>query len=267
MLSEHSHLSDEELILLADGELSSWRAARVRAHLAACWDCRARMRRMENTIDGLLQVRSQLDKALPPAAGARARLKAELEALSQIPNQRQPLMGRYSAVAGAVLAAGLCVLFVSQFGPTRAAAAVPQASLTPGAVRPVLKDQICRDDTQNSYGVVPASLRQRVFEEYGVRTAEASAYEVDYLITPELGGSDDIHNLWPEPYSKTVWNAHVKDALEDHLHQMVCSGQLDLATAQRDISRDWIAAYKKYFHTDRPISAHSPLSSRELRRE
>jgi len=39
------------------------------------------------------------------------------------------------------------------------------------------------------------------------------AYEVDYLITPELGGATDIRNLWP--YGDTVWNAHVKDQLED----------------------------------------------------
>jgi hypothetical protein len=42
--------------------------------------------------------------------------------------------------------------------------------------------------------------------------------------------------------------------LEEHLHQLVCAGRLDLPTAQRDIARDWIAAYKKYFHTDRPVA-------------
>jgi hypothetical protein len=35
---------------------------------------------------------------------------------------------------------------------------------------------------------------------------------------------------------------------------MVCAGKLDLSTAQREIATDWIAAYKKYFHTDRPLS-------------
>jgi len=264
MFSEYSHLSDEELVLAADGELGSWRAARVRAHLAACWTCRARMRRIEETIAGFVQMRSHLDESLPPVAGARARLKAELEALAQSTNQRRPipaaLAGRPAAAAGAALALGLCILFVAQFGSRkfwpaslRAAAAIPRPNLTPGAVRPVLKDQICRDDAGNTAGMVPASLRRKVFEEYGIGDAEPTAYEVDYLITPELGGSDDIQNLWPEPYSKTVWNAHVKDALEAHLHQLVCSGQLDLGTAQQDISRDWIAAYKKYFHTDRPI--------------
>ena len=41
--------------------------------------------------------------------------------------------------------------------------------------------------------------------------------------------------------------------LEDRLHDMVCQGKLDLATAQRDISADWIAAYRKYFHVKEPV--------------
>ena len=79
---------------------------------------------------------------------------------------------------------------------------------------------------------------------------------MDYLITPALGGSDDIRNLWPQPYSAGVWNARVKDALEDRLRQLVCEGKLDLESAQREIARDWIGAYKKYFHTDHPLVHH-----------
>jgi hypothetical protein len=30
------------------------------------------------------------------------------------------------------------------------------------------------------------------------------------------------------------------------LHKLVCAGQLDLKTAQREIATDWIEAYKKY---------------------
>jgi hypothetical protein len=37
-----------------------------------------------------------------------------------------------------------------------------------------------------------------------------------------------------------------KDRLEDKLHELVCSGTLDLQTAQRAIASNWIAAYKKY---------------------
>jgi anti-sigma factor RsiW len=42
MLSEDRHLSDQELLLAADGELPTDSAAQVHAHLAACWSCRAR---------------------------------------------------------------------------------------------------------------------------------------------------------------------------------------------------------------------------------
>ena len=52
-----------------------------------------------------------------------------------------------------------------------------------------------------------------------------------------------------------MWNARVKDELEEQLHEMVCDGQLDLSTAQSDIAKDWVGAYKKYFHTEKPLPA------------
>ncbi len=104
--------------------------------------------------------------------------------------------------------------------------------------------------------MVPVALQRRVFDEYGIPGADPRAYEVDYLVTPALGGADDIRNLWPHSYSSTVWNAHVKDALEDRLRDMVCAGTLDLSAAQQEIATNWIAAYKKYFHTDEPLAGH-----------
>jgi hypothetical protein len=66
-----------------------------------------------------------------------------------------------------------------------------------------------------------------------------------------------------EPSTDSTWNAHVKDVMEEHLHKMVCAGKLDLATAQRDIATDWIAAYKRYFHTETPLSVRSALIQSE----
>ena len=42
--------TDQELLLAADGELPVRRVSQIRAHLAACWDCRARMAETEGTI-------------------------------------------------------------------------------------------------------------------------------------------------------------------------------------------------------------------------
>jgi hypothetical protein len=44
----------------------------------------------------------------------------------------------------------------------------------------------------------------------------------------------------------------VKDQLEDHLHELVCQGKVQLTTAQNEIATDWISAYKRYFNTDKP---------------
>ena len=71
-------------------------------------------------------------------------------------------------------------------------------------------------------------------------------YEVDHLISLELGGANDIKNLWPQSYVSTPYNARMKDALENKLHAMVCANQITLVEAQKEISTDWIAAYKKY---------------------
>jgi hypothetical protein len=117
----------------------------------------------------------------------------------------------------------------------------------------VTENELCSAAAATTAPAVPVSLKRKVFELYGVTPPQPDAYEVDYLITPALGGADDIRNLWPQPYVSTVWNARVKDELEDRLRELVCGGQLDLAEAQRDISTDWIAAYKKYFQTDRPV--------------
>jgi len=51
-------------------------------------------------------------------------------------------------------------------------------------------------------------------------------------------------------------DSHLKDTLEDRLHQLVCAGKLDLATTHRDISRDRVSAYQKYSHTNQPRVHH-----------
>jgi hypothetical protein len=134
----------------------------------------------------------------------------------------------------------------------------PDSQLTPGATLAVTTDDICVPGYTQVVRDVPAAVKRQVYAEYGIAHHAPGEYEVDHLISLELGGSNSIRNLWPQSYRTQPWNAHVKDALEDELHRLVCSGQLDLKTAQHDIARDWIEAYKHYFHTDRPLasSAH-----------
>ena len=130
---------------------------------------------------------------------------------------------------------------------------LPNRSLTPGASLPVRMVDICAMDHDEVVLPVSHALQKDVFQEYGLQDVSTDDYEVDYLISPGLGGTDDLRNLWPQPRYHTLWNSFVKDQLEDYLHRSVCAGKLDLATAQRDVSIDWIAAYKKYFRTKTPL--------------
>ena len=78
-------------------------------------------------------------------------------------------------------------------------------------------------------------------------------HELDFLITPELGGIADRRNLWPERYASRMERSRQRH-LEQLLPQLVCHGTLALATAQHEIADDWIVAYKKCFITDRPVA-------------
>jgi hypothetical protein len=261
---EDNHLSDQELLLAADGELSARATSRVQSHLEACWVCRTRQQELQRAIGEFVREYGRNpDVQIPPADGPRALLKAQLAVLAGAQrtswlNFRRAADWKFSWVLGPVLCGLVAIAFVlsEPWKPrhvSRAVAvAVPNPNLTPGATVLVDRGDVCQEsNTKNK--VVPVALQRKVFEEYGISGADPRAYEVDYLVTPALGGADDIHNLWPHSYSATVWNASVKDALEDRLREMVCDGQLDLVTAQREIATNWIAAYKKYFNTDRPL--------------
>jgi hypothetical protein len=258
------HLSDRQMLLEVEGELSARDAKRVRAHLDGCWQCRARRQELQNAIVDFVGIHQrELDARLPPAASSRALLKARLGQLPSDSNWRSLWAGRFAWTAAGVTIVLLAVGFFlnqerrGQRGSHTAVVTVPDSRLTPGAAILVSRRQVCAEVTANNKAV-PVALQRKVFEEYGIAGAEPRAYEVDYLITPALGGADDIRNLWPHSYSATVWNAQVKDALEGRLREMVCDGSLDLAEAQREIAGNWIAAYKKYFQTDRPLPEHCP---------
>lgn len=172
-----------------------------------------------------------------------------------------------------IAAAALALVSLSGYGVWRAveatltvsslqveAGALPIRALTPGATERVTADDLCAGRGPSKVAIDPA-VRQAVLHDYRLDGLSDEEYELDYLITPELGGSADRRNLWPERYGSRVWNARVKDELEGLLPSLVCHGEVDLTTAQHDIAADWIAAYKKYFHTDRPVRSEARVLS------
>ena len=259
MMIEDGHLPDATLLLDADGELAPSDEKRVHAHLSACWRCRARRAELELAIQEFVRMhRAHFEPMVPSADGPRALLKARMAA-STLPSRRSWLPRVFSNTAWIAVSGVLIVSFVfgritaekSRLLHRSAIVFAPESRLTPGATVLTDKAAVCAaPDIKNKS--VTLVVQQQVFAEYGITGSDPAKYEVDYLVTPALGGSDDIRNLWPHSYN-AVWNARVKDDLEDRLREMVCQGQIDLQSAQRDIATDWIAAYKRIFHTDEPI--------------
>jgi hypothetical protein len=127
---------------------------------------------------------------------------------------------------------------------------LPDPSCTPGEVDGrVTQANIHHTICVRGYS---ASVRPPVSETEPIKRERMRAYamdsvrmvdvELDHLAPLSLGGASTRANLWPQ-----LWpDAHRKDALENRLHSLVCSGQLDLATAQRAITSNWEAAHAQY---------------------
>ncbi|MBF6591710.1 MAG: HNH endonuclease [Ktedonobacterales bacterium] len=122
---------------------------------------------------------------------------------------------------------------------------LPDAGCTPGAIFPnATKDQICQSGYSRSVRNVPTSEKDQVYAEYGIASRQPGQYEVDHLVSLELGGSNEIANLWPELADPTP-GFHQKDTLENYLHDQVCSGAMSLGDAQARIATNWLAIYQQ----------------------
>jgi hypothetical protein len=261
---ENAHLSDDRLLRYFDCELSPQDEARARKHLETCGRCRSRRAELEKASANFGTLQRESHAELPPADRARAMLRAQLGELAAATPRRQAGWFQWAgalALGAATVALGVFLakpLFDHGGYPRARSApvvAMPISTLTPGATLFMDRATVCAQTNPNNREVSVA-MQRMVFAQYGIPRGDTHDYEIDYLVTPALGGAEDIHNLWPHSYSATVWNAKVKDALETRLRERVCGGSLDLETAQREIAGNWIAAYKKYFQTETPLVEH-----------
>src|SRR4029077_8713290 len=91
---------------------------------------------------------------------------------------------------------------------------IPDLTKTPGAVRKGLnKQKICAIKWGKDERHVTAAMKQQAFDNYGYSAYNAPRWvpaglrtcEIDHLISRELGGADEISNLWPQAYGTSPW--------------------------------------------------------------
>jgi hypothetical protein len=73
-----------------------------------------------------------------------------------------------------------------------------------------------------SGGGVPAAVSRQMYAEYGIAERTTGEYEVDHLVPLEIGGGNDIANLWPQAAAPPP-GFHEKDRVENYLHDQVCA--------------------------------------------
>ena len=125
----------------------------------------------------------------------------------------------------------------------------PDRHCSPGATYSGLtKAVLCSPDFRtSSIRNVPVGEKHQVETEYGLAPAAyGSTLEIDHIVSLELGGSNDIANLFPERASPAP-GFHVKDKLENRLHALVCAGSITLHSAQVRIAANWRVLYKTVF--------------------
>lgn len=126
---------------------------------------------------------------------------------------------------------------------------LPDPACTPGGIDPAvtqanIHSTICKSGGYTKKVRPPESETERAkfdvaYPAYGVSHSKKS--ELDHLVSLELGGDNDIENLWPEVGKQP----NPKDAVENDLHRAVCDGQVKLADAQDAIATDWETAESK----------------------
>jgi hypothetical protein len=139
----------------------------------------------------------------------------------------------------------------------------PDPACTPGALNPaVTTATIGRTICVSGYTAtirpsdsVTAPEKTASMAAYG-DSRGAGDYEYDHLIPLELGGAvNDPRNLWPEPGG----SPNPKDSVENALHDMVCAGEMPLATAQRIIASGWVAWAKRHHRAGAGSGQASPV--------
>jgi len=137
---KNPHLSDEQILLALDGELSSREAAKVNMHLEACWSCRARSQQIESAIADIVEYRDSLIRPyFPVPPGGLEEFSTRLQKLARTVGHSplksriigplrvmqaflQDLVPRHAWISALVLASFVILLFTRLWQAPRVSA-------------------------------------------------------------------------------------------------------------------------------------------------
>lgn len=124
---------------------------------------------------------------------------------------------------------------------------LPDPKLTPGAIRTSDASEICAKSFRTKkYRKTTQLMKKQVCANYHFqgKCPDAKHLELDHDLPLELGGADQMTNLWPQPAPEFKR----KDVLENRLKALVCKEHaMTLPAAQSCIISNWAICYTKVF--------------------
>ena len=127
--------------------------------------------------------------------------------------------------------------------------ALPDRRCSPGGFYATLTKAVICSSSFHTGSIRNVSRSEKFADEreYGMAaTYYGYSIEVDHIIPLELGGSNSIANLFPEPGSGSA-NYHLKDGLENRARAWVCDGRISLAAARRGFGTNWETLYRRLY--------------------
>jgi hypothetical protein len=130
-------------------------------------------------------------------------------------------------------------------------AQLPDAKLTPGVIRTTSSAEICAKSFRTKpFRNTTSAMKHQVCAAYHIKACpKLGTLEIDHLVPLELGGQDDVRNLWPQMARYPgAPGFHVKDKLENELKRRVCKTKsMTLPDAQQCLRSNWVACYQTTF--------------------
>jgi hypothetical protein len=257
------HITDEDLLKLMDGEISSTDGRKVRQHLEECWGCRGRYEEMQATILQFINYRNRLAAPhMPPSSGNRNRFIAKLdESIESMRTSRASRLLDSPRLALTLIrnplftsclilfTAALAITFVWRHSPTveasellqRAEASETHPSQNGGHLVVYQKIRIRTRNTTLERTLYRDSEGRR-----RSRTHELDKSETELRSTLELAGID-----WQIPLAASDfrrWHDHLTDKEDEVRH--TADGALTLLTRTKssDVSEASLTVRITDFH-------------------
>ena len=136
---------------------------------------------------------------------------------------------------------------------------------SPGSVRTTDVKEVCSERTKQ-FRKTTGAMKKEVYAEYQAKKGDGAGYEIDHIVALEIGGADEVVNLWPQPYPQAHW----KDAVEGWLRRQVCAtlksegpeaGNAALIKAQHDIADNWYILFQEMNSGPRPTEKEDKRES------